>query len=135
MNPLQVYNVRVQRPSVPAEVHDTAEARKLKESCQQFESILWAQIWKGARDNAREFGGGEKAKPWKQMEDLSIEMASEEIAKSGGAGLWKVLYDQMIVNVAANMEKVHEEAVEAVNEEEANEIKMDEAEDLDAEFL
>ncbi|MDR1377864.1 MAG: hypothetical protein LBJ36_02275 [Synergistaceae bacterium] len=103
MNSLQIYNVRAKSFDVPAEVHDTAEARKLKESCQQFESILWAQIWKESKDNARKFGGAEKAKPWKQLEDLSIEMASEEIAKSGGAGLWKVLYDQMIVNVAADL--------------------------------
>jgi Rod binding domain-containing protein len=113
MNASQIYNVRAQNPVVPAEVHDTAEARKLKESCQQFESILWAQIWKDTKNNARTFSGGQ-AKPWKQMEDLSIEMASEEIAKSGGAGLWKVLYDQMIVNVAADLKKV--DGAEALDE-------------------
>jgi Rod binding domain-containing protein len=106
MNSLRIHNVKIQSSTeVPAEVHDTAEARKLKESCQQFESILWAQIWKEAKDGARRFSSGEKAKPWKQVEDLSVEMASEEIAKSGGAGLWKVLYDQMIATVAADMEK------------------------------
>ncbi len=102
MNPLQINNVRVCRSEVPPEVHDTVEARKLKESCQQFESILWAQIWKKMKTNAREIGGSdEKARPWKQLEDLSLEMASEELTKSGGSGLWKVLYDQMITSVAA----------------------------------
>ena len=102
--PIQAYNVRVYKSEVPPEVHDTAEARKLKEACQQFESILWAQIWKKSKNNARALGGSEeKERPWKQLEDLSVEMASEELAKSGGAGLWKVLYDQMIPSVAAGI--------------------------------
>jgi Rod binding domain-containing protein len=100
---LQSYNVRAYKSEVPPEVHDTPEGRKLKESCQQFESILWAQIWKKMSANSREFSDSNKARPWKQMEDLSVEMASEELVKSSGAGLWKVLYDQMITNVAAEM--------------------------------
>ena len=106
MNTIQSYNFRAhKKPDIPPEVHDTREAQKLKESCQQFESILWAQIWKKTKDNAREFSGVQNARPWKQMEELSIEMASEEIAKGGGTGMWKVLYDQMIVNVAAGMKQ------------------------------
>jgi Rod binding domain-containing protein len=101
-----MYNVRAYKNEVPPEVHDTTEAHRLKESCQQFESMLWAQIWKKMKTNARAIGGSdEKSRPWKQMEDLSVEMASEELAKSGGSGLWKVLYDQMITNVAAEMKK------------------------------
>jgi Rod binding domain-containing protein len=102
-NSLRAYNVRARKTDLPPEVHDTAEARKLKEACQQFESILWAQVWKKTRANARALGGG-KPRVWGQMEDLSVEMASEELAKSGGAGLWKVLYDQMIGSVAAGKE-------------------------------
>ena len=104
-NTIQSYNVRARRSEIPPEVHDTREAQRLKESCQQFESILWAQIWKKMKTNAREFSGGENARPWKQMEDLSVEMAAEEIVKSSGSGLWKVLYDQMIVNVADAMKQ------------------------------
>ena len=110
MNTIQSYNARTYKSEVPLKVHDTRDAKKLKESCQQFESILWAQIWKKAKTSAREFSGGEKARPWKQMEDLTVEMASEEIAKSGGAGLWKVLYDQMIVKLAADMKTDAEKA-------------------------
>ena len=100
MNSLQAYNVRSYTFEVSAEAHNTPEARKLKESCQQFESILWAQIWKKMKTNARQLGGNdEKSRPWKQMEDLSIEMACEELSKSGGSGLWKVLYDQLITRI------------------------------------
>jgi Rod binding domain-containing protein len=102
MNPLQAYNVRTYRGEVPPEVHDTAEARRLKESCQQFESILWAQIWKKMKSNARAIGGSTESRPWGALEDLSVEMASEELAKSGGSGLWKVLYDQMVTNLVAS---------------------------------
>jgi Rod binding domain-containing protein len=100
-NPLGVYNVRAYRSEVPPEVHDTAEARKLKESCQQFESILWAQMWKKMKANARAIGGRADSRPWGPLEDLSVEMASEELAKSGGSGMWKILYDQMVTNLPA----------------------------------
>jgi flagellar protein FlgJ len=101
MNAIQAYNVRAYRSEVPAEVHDTPEARKLKESCQQFESILWAQIWKKTKANARAIGGRPDSRPWGVLEDLSVEMASEELAKSGGSGMWKVLYDQMVTSLPA----------------------------------
>ena len=64
MNPIQAYNVKAYKTEVPPEAHETREAQKLKESCQQFESILWAQIWKKMKSNARQLGGSdEKARP------------------------------------------------------------------------
>ena len=107
VNPLQAHNVRVYRSEVPPEVHNTADARRLKEACQQFEAILWAQIWKQMRATSRRIGGrDEDDRPWKQLEDLSVEMAAEDLSKIGGTGLWKVLYDQMIINLAGGiMEK------------------------------
>jgi len=110
MNTIQAHNVRVFRSEIPPEVHKTSDARRLKEACQQFESILFAQIWKKKMSNARAITGSDKERPWRQMEELAVEMASEELAKSGGFGLWKKLYDQMIVNVAAGMrQEVNEE--------------------------
>jgi len=85
-------------------VHQTRDARRLKEATQQFESILWAQIWKKMKSNARAISGSDRERPWRQMEELAVSMATEELTiKGGGAGLWKMLYDQMIVNVAAGM--------------------------------
>ncbi|NLL36027.1 MAG: hypothetical protein GX256_00725 [Fretibacterium sp.] len=100
MNRIQKYNFRIQTTEVPPELHKTEEAQQLKEACQQFESILWAQIWKKMRDSARKIGGTEHRRPWKQMEDLSLEMASDSLAASGGVGLWKLLYDQVAVGLA-----------------------------------
>ena len=106
INPISKYNFRASETQVPPEVHKTPEALKLKDACQQFESILWAQVWKKMRDSARTVSGSERDRPWKQMEDLSLEMACDELVeRSGGAGLWKMLYDSMIERVAAEQER------------------------------
>ena len=44
IDPISKYNFRVSEMQVLSEVHKTPEALKLKDACQQFESILWAQI-------------------------------------------------------------------------------------------
>ena len=90
---------------VPPEIHQTEEAKKLKESCQQFESILWSKLWKDMRNSAMSISGSDKNRPYQQMEELSLEMASDDlVSQSGGAGLWKMLYDSMIGKVAADKE-------------------------------
>jgi len=109
MNAIQYHNVRVFRSEVPPEVHDTRDARRLKEATQQFESILWAQIWKQMKSNARAISGSDRERPWQQMEELAASMATEELTiQGGGAGLWKMLYNEMIVNVAATMKAAGE---------------------------
>lgn len=102
MDEIQKYNFRTVNPKVSPEIHKTPKAKELKKSCQQFESILWSQIWKKMRDSARAIGGEDKSRPWKQMEDLSLEMANDEMAaSSAGPNLWKFLYDQVIVGLDA----------------------------------
>ncbi|GHS84983.1 hypothetical protein AGMMS49957_00100 [Synergistales bacterium] len=106
MSAIDTYNVRPVNNDVPQEVHDTREARKLKETCQQFESILWAQMMKKAKANARTLGrvnGEERERPWAQMEDLSLEMACEDLAKSSGTGLWEVLYNSLVKGLEAEL--------------------------------
>lgn len=91
--------------NIDPEIHKTDEAKKLKESCQQFESILWSKLWKDMKKTAMSISGADKERPYKQMEDLSLEMATDDlIESSGGAGLWKMLYDSMIGKVAADKE-------------------------------
>ena len=103
---------------VPPEIHQTEDAQKLKESCQQFESILWSKLWKDMRNSAMAISGSDKERPYKQMEELSLEMASDDLVESsGGAGLWKMLYDSMIGKIAADHEaqdirKANEEAAD-----------------------
>ena len=99
---------------VPPEIHKTEDAQKLKESCQQFESILWSKLWKDMRNSAMSISGSDKQRPYQQMEDLSLEMASDDLVmQSGGAGLWKMLYDSMIGKIAADHEAAERRAADA----------------------
>ncbi len=96
---------KIVRTDIDPEIHKTQEALKLKESCQQFEAILWAKLWKDMQKSAREISGSDKGRPYQQMEELTLEMATDDlITSSGGAGLWKMLYDSMIGKLAADHE-------------------------------
>ncbi len=98
-------SAKIINTNIDPEVHKTKDAQQLKESCQQFESILWAKLWKDMRKTAMSISGSDKERPWKQMEELSLEMASDDLVESsGGAGLWKMLYDSMIGKLAADQE-------------------------------
>ena len=103
---------RARRTEVDPEVHRSKEAGRLRESCQQFESILWAQVWKKMRDGARAVSGSDRDRPWKQMEDLSLEMATDDLAASdNGPGLWRMLYDRMVGSLAARDKSVTAEGL------------------------
>ena len=107
-------NIHAVKSQVDPEIHKTKEAQQLKESCQQFESILWAKLWKDMRNSAMSISGSDQGRPWKQMEDLSLEMASDDLVESsGGAGLWRMLYDSMIGHVAAEHESKARQAADA----------------------
>ena len=111
IDPISKYNFRAYETQVPPEVHKTPEALKLKDACQQFESILWAKLWKEMRNTARSFTTS-KDRPWKQMEDLSLEMATDDLAASeNGPGLWRMLYDRMVGSLAARDKSVTAEGL------------------------
>ena len=96
---------KIIRTDIDPEIHKTQEALKLKESCQQFEAILWSKLWKDMQKSAREISGNDKGRPYQQMEELTLEMATDDlVTSSGGAGLWKMLYDSMIGKLAADQE-------------------------------
>ena len=94
---------KIVKTNIDPKIHKTEDALKLKEACQQFESILWSKLWKDMKQSAMSISGADKERPYKQMEDLSLEMATDDlIESSGGAGLWKMLYDSMIGKLAAD---------------------------------
>ena len=104
-NTYGINRAKIINTKIDPEVHKTPDAIKLKESCQQFESILWAKLWKDMRNSAMSISGADKQRPWGKMEDLSLEMATDDLVQSsGGAGLWKMLYDSMIPKLAADIE-------------------------------
>ena len=109
---------KIVKTDIDPEIHKTPDALKLKESCQQFEAILWTKLWKDMQKTARSISGSDKGRPYQQMEELSLEMASDDLViQSGGAGLWKMLYDSMIGKLAADQEA---EARMKADEEAAN---------------
>ena len=119
-------NIHAVKSQVNPEIHKTKEAQQLKESCQQFESILWAKLWKDMRNSAMSISGSDQGRPWKQMEDLSLEMASDDLVESsGGAGLWRMLYDSMIGHVAAEHESKARQAADAEAEGLAENVSFD----------
>ncbi len=86
--------------AVSAELKGTKEREKLKEACQQFESILLAELWKKMNANARSIGGrSDSDRPFGPLEDLAVEMSAEQLAKEGGAGMWRMLYDQLATHL------------------------------------
>ena len=100
-----ISSARIINTNIDPEIHKTEDAVKLKESCQQFEAILWSKLWKDMKQSAMAISGSDKERPYKQMEDLSLEMATDDLVESsGGAGLWKMLYDSMIGKLAADKE-------------------------------
>jgi len=99
-------NVRALNNSIAPELHKAKEAKRLKESCQQFESIFIAEIWKKMGTLSRQISGKQdKDRPFAQMEDLALEMSAEELSKSGGIGLWKMLYEELIQQIEDNIKK------------------------------
>jgi Rod binding domain-containing protein len=97
MTTIASFNVRSINKSINPEIHKTKEAKTLKESCQQFESIFIAEIWKKMGSLSRKISGKEdRDRPFAQMEDVALEMSAEELSKSGGIGLWKVLYEELL---------------------------------------
>ena len=106
MKTLAEHNIRVFKSTVDPEIHKTKKAKTLKESCQQFESIFLAEIWKKMGSLSRKISGKEdKDRPFAQMEDLALEMSAEELSKSGGIGLWKMLYEDLLPQLEAELKK------------------------------
>ena len=113
---------KIVNTNIDPEIHKTPDALKLQESCKQFEAILWSKLWKDMRNSALSISGRDKGRTYQQMEELTLEMATDDlVTSSGGAGLWKMLYDSMIGKVAADAEA---EARKAADDEAASLIDV-----------
>ena len=75
------------------------QEKALEETCKQFEGIFLATMWKDMMKSAKSFGGEEKKNAFAPMEDLAMEMVSEHLSESQGVGMWKVLYDQLHLQI------------------------------------
>lgn len=75
------------------------QEKALEEACKQFEGIFLATMWKDMMKSAKSFGGEEKKNAFAPMEDLAMEMVSEHLSESQGVGMWRVLYDQLHLQI------------------------------------
>ncbi|MBP8785730.1 MAG: hypothetical protein KBH12_09635 [Synergistaceae bacterium] len=75
------------------------QEKALEETCKQFEGIFLATMWKDMMKSAKSFGGEEEKNAFAPMEDLAMEMVSEHLSESQGVGMWKVLYDQLHLQI------------------------------------
>ena len=75
------------------------QEKALEETCKQFEGIFLATMWKDMMKSAKSFGGEDEKNAFAPMEDLAMEMVSEHLSESQGVGMWKVLYDQLHLQI------------------------------------
>jgi flagellar protein FlgJ len=83
-------------PLVPQAGEKRVDREKLKKSCADFESILISQMLKSMRQAmtpAREPGNGLGKDTYVSLFDQEL---SQSLAKRGGLGLGKKIYDQVI---------------------------------------
>ena len=83
---------------IKKELKGIKDRERLKEASQQFASILLAELWKKMNANARAISGRE-SRAFGPLEDLAVEMSAEQLAKDGGSGMWRVLYEQLVVHL------------------------------------
>lgn len=75
---------------------ENADDQKLKEVCQDFESIFLNMMMKEMRKNVPDSGIVEKSQGSLIFEDMYMEELSNEISKSeNGIGLAKEMYEQL----------------------------------------
>lgn len=70
------------------------EETKLKDACQQFESLFLSQILKEMKKSIPKTEG-EDQKDKEMYEELMYDEISKSMAASGGVGMANILYQQM----------------------------------------
>jgi Rod binding domain-containing protein len=71
-----------------------AQKKRLKEACQEFESIMTNYVLKSMRESVMRAEEPEKGRD--MYEGMMDETLSREMSKSGGKGLSEVLYQQLV---------------------------------------
>jgi flagellar protein FlgJ len=71
------------------------QEKKLRKACADFESILLYQMFKTMRNTIPQSGLTNKMTGKDTYEMMMDQKISEELAKKGGMGMQKVLFDQL----------------------------------------
>jgi len=89
---------------------------KLKEACDQFEAIFINMFMQNIRNAQGEGGIIPKGQGEKMFEGMLDEEMSKEMAKSGGFGISKVMYDQLSKQYGISDPKSVEQETEETEE-------------------
>ncbi len=86
---------QVYKPEEPFVKTVSQDKEKLKEACQQFESIFINYMLKSMRATVPDGGLFEKGVAYDIVQSMHDMALAEEISLSGGIGLAKQLYDEL----------------------------------------
>lgn len=75
------------------------DKKKLKEACEEFESIMLSAIFKQMRRSVPQGGLLKESIADKIFSEMFIDEVSKNASRQGGIGLSKLLYDSMIKKI------------------------------------
>jgi flagellar protein FlgJ len=84
---------------------ESNDTEKLKSACQQFESVFINILMKNMRDTVTEGGLIKKSYAREMFEGMLDQEISKEVAKGGGIGLAKLMYEQLSKTIETNNEE------------------------------
>lgn len=84
---------------------ESNDTEKLKSACQQFESVFINILMKNMRDTVTEGGLIKKSHAREMFEGMLDQEISKEVAKGGGIGLAKLMYEQLSKTIETNNEE------------------------------
>lgn len=79
--------------------YDEKDKAKLKEVCNDFESIMLNIVYKEMRATVPENSLTENSSSMKMYKTMYDEKLMESVTKGNGIGLSKILYNQMVKNI------------------------------------
>lgn len=88
-----LYAARNLAPAVPNPA-SSPETRKLFKDCQKFEALLIANLWSEMQDGAS-LAGADSDPSAGTMQGFGIQAASTGLAKAGGVGIARMLYQEL----------------------------------------
>ncbi len=85
------YSVHPFTPSVP-NPNSNVQTRKLFQECQDFEGLLISDLWGEMQPQGMDIGNDPGSAT---MQGFGIQEASQGVAKAGGLGLARILYNSL----------------------------------------
>lgn len=72
------------------------ELRKLKQACEDFESLLTAYVFKSMRETIAQDASSDEGQTMGLYEEMMDESVAGQLSRDPGLGLARVLYEQLV---------------------------------------